>query len=146
MKTKQIGLLMVLLAMVECNAKSFDEDSVVAITILAEARGEGRSGMYAVACVIQQRVIERKLSASMVCMQAKQFSCWNSTDPQHAKLNSLLKLPEAKYALQLASNLKSLDRSFTGYANHYHTSKVNPTWSRGKNPVKIIGNHRFFKL
>ena len=36
------------------------EQKVVAITILAEARGEGTKGMYAVAAVIAQRAMERK--------------------------------------------------------------------------------------
>jgi hypothetical protein len=36
------------------------EQKVVAITILAEARGEGDKGMGAVAAVIAQRAIDRK--------------------------------------------------------------------------------------
>tara|TARA_Y100001937_G_scaffold29582_1_gene42609 strand:- start:1872 stop:2156 length:285 start_codon:yes stop_codon:yes gene_type:complete len=36
------------------------EEKIVAITILAEARGEGEKGMYAVGAVIAQRAFERK--------------------------------------------------------------------------------------
>ena len=36
------------------------ETKVVAITILAEARGEGEAGMYAVGACIAQRAFERK--------------------------------------------------------------------------------------
>ena len=36
------------------------DERIVALTILGEARGEGKLGMYAVACVIQQRSCERK--------------------------------------------------------------------------------------
>ena len=32
------------------------ESNIVAMTILGEARGEGEAGMYAVACVIQERI------------------------------------------------------------------------------------------
>ena len=34
-----------------------EEQRIVAMTILGEARGEGEAGMYAVACVIAQRSI-----------------------------------------------------------------------------------------
>ena len=43
------------------------EQKVVAITILAEARGEGNAGMYAVAAVIAQRSFERKRTPEQVC-------------------------------------------------------------------------------
>lgn len=124
----------------------FNDRQIVAITILAEARGEGKAGMYAVACVIQQRSIERKFSAARVCLQQKQFSCWNSGDPQRHKLSRLLSLPQAEYALFLADNLDRLQRGFIGNANHYHTKRVNPYWSKGKRPVATIGNHHFFRL
>ncbi len=42
------------------NTKLTHETKIIAITILAEARGEGHGGMYAVAAVIAQRAFERK--------------------------------------------------------------------------------------
>jgi len=124
----------------------FTPTEIVAITILAEARGEDKAGMYAVGCVITQRSIDRKISAHKVCTQKWQFSCWNQNDPQRNKLGRLLTLPAAKYALFLAKNLTRLDRSYVGFANHYHTHAVSPYWSKGKTPVKIIKGHRFFRL
>jgi hypothetical protein len=53
------------------------EEKVIAITILAEARGEGTEGMAAVAAVIAQRSIERKQTFQKVCLAKYQFSCWN---------------------------------------------------------------------
>ena len=127
-------------------SQSFTSEETVAITILAEARGEGQSGMYAVACVISQRAIERKISAAKVCTQKWQFSCWNHNDPQRGKLGRLLNLPQAKYAKMLAKNIMNLQRSYVGYANHYHIHSVKPYWSKGKTPIKVLGNHKFFKL
>ena len=126
--------------------QAFTPTETVAITILAEARGEGKAGMYAVACVISQRSLDRKITPAKVCTQKWQFSCWNPNDPQRGKLGRLLTLPEAEYALSLAKNITRLDRSYVGYANHYHTHRVSPRWSRGKTPVKTIKNHRFFRL
>ena len=50
---------------------------VIALTILGDARGEGFEGMAGVASVIQTRAIERKQTASQVCLSPKQFSFWN---------------------------------------------------------------------
>ena len=120
-------------------------EKIVAITILAEARGEGDKGMYAVAAVIAQRSNERKLTPSQVCLQRLQFSCWNGKSVKD--LEHLLKVPQAKYALLLARNVSLLSREYVGFANHYHNNKITtPYWAKGKKPVKVIGNHLFYKL
>ena len=52
--------------------KSFtttNAEKIIAITILAEARGEGEKGMYAVAAVIAQRAFERKRTPTEVCLK-----------------------------------------------------------------------------
>ena len=121
------------------------EDKVIAITILAEARGEGEAGMYAVGAVIAQRAFEGKRTPSEVCLKKWQFSCWNGKKPKD--LAHLLKTPQAKYALLIAKNINNLSREFVGYANHYHNNKIKPPyWAKGKKPVKVIGNHIFYKL
>jgi spore germination cell wall hydrolase CwlJ-like protein len=127
------------------NAKLTRETKIIAITILAEARGEGEAGMYAVAAVIAQRAFERKRTPSAVCLKKWQFSCWNGKTLKN--LEHLLKVPQAKYALALAKNIKLLSRDFVGYANHYHNNKIKlPYWAKGEKPVKTIGNHIFYKL
>ena len=125
--------------------KTTKAEKIVAITILAEARGEDTKGMYAVAAVIAQRANERKLTPSQVCLQRLQFSCWNGKSVKD--LEHLLKVPQAKYALLLARNVALLSREYVGFANHYHNNKIKtPYWAKGKRPVKIIGNHLFYKL
>ena len=127
------------------NAKLTRETKIIAITILAEARGEGEAGMYAVAAVIAQRAFERKRTPSAVCLKKWQFSCWNGKTLKN--LEHLLKVPQADYALALAKNIKLLSRDFVGYANHYHNNKIKlPYWAKGEKPVKTIGNHIFYKL
>tara|TARA_B100000614_G_C14227045_1_gene360711 strand:- start:77 stop:535 length:459 start_codon:yes stop_codon:yes gene_type:complete len=121
------------------------ETKIIAITILAEARGEGEAGMYAVGAVIAQRAFEGKRTPSEVCLKKWQFSCWNGKKPKD--LAHLLKTPQAKYALLIAKNINNLSREFVGYANHYHNNKIKPPyWAKGKKPVKVIGNHIFYKL
>ena len=129
-------------------AKPTNERSVkiVAITILAEARGEGQAGMYAVGAVIAQRAIERKRRHSVICLGYKQFSCWNGKTFED--LEHLLELPEAAYAMLVAKSISNLDHSIVGNANHYHATwmKKKPYWAKNIKPVKVIGNHAFYKL
>ena len=122
------------------------EVKVVAITILAEARGEGEAGMYAVGACIAQRAFERKQTPTEVCLKKWQFSCWNGKSLK--SMEHLLKVPQAKYAITVAKNVKGLSRGFVGYANHYHATwmKKLPYWAKGQKPVKTIGQHVFYKL
>jgi len=127
------------------NVKLTRETKVIALTILAEARGEGQRGMYAVAAVIAQRAHERGQTPKEVCLKPYQFSCWNGKTLK--SLEHLLKVPQAEYAISLAKNIKLLSRDYVGFANHYHNNKIKlPYWAKGQKPVKVIGNHIFYKL
>ena len=155
MKKKLNGLLIVivfiLLAMGTLGAEPSQRD-VVAMTILGEARGEGKAGMYAVACVIAQRSIEWKrngksITPKQVCLQAWQFSCWNKSDPNRKKLPTLLKTHQhSAYAKLLATNINNLQRSYVGNADHYCHVNTHNKWTRKGKTIKVIGNHKFFKL
>ena len=121
------------------------EQEIIAITILAEARSEGPDGMWAVAAVINQRMLDRNLSAKEVCLQKYQFSCWNGK--KVSDLKHLLKIPQAKTALYLAENIHQIDRSKTKFANHYYADYIKaPYWAKGKKPTVKIGKHIFYKL
>ena len=142
------------------------DEQTVAITLMGEARGEKSVGMYAVACVIQKRADERKLTPAQVCKQPWQFSCWNKGQEKYIDLmKRLLKsnTTQAQYAKKLARAICAggrLVHSFTGNANHYYSMKVMkkaPYWAFKKvkeqgrlvkvpiKPSRIIGNHVFYK-
>jgi len=99
-----------------------------------------------VGACIAQRAFERKQTPSEVCLKKWQFSCWNGKKLKD--LEHLLKVPQAKYAITVAKNVKNLSRGFIGYANHYHATwmKKKPYWAKGQKPVKVIGQHAFYKL
>ena len=128
------------------------DEQIIAITLLGEARGEKNAGMYAVACVIQKRAAERKLTLAEVCKEEWQFSCWNKGQEKYLDLmKRLLKSNtiQAKYAKLLARSMckgGKLVQGFTGNANHYHANYVIPDWVKGKTPTRIIGKHHFYKL
>jgi len=119
---------------------------VIALTILGEARGEGFEGMAGVASVIQTRTIERKQTATQVCLAPKQFSFWNG-GVSEAKKQELLKNPQANNAIRLAKLVadKRMPDVVNG-ANHYHTFQVSPKWSKGEATVATIRNHKFYRL
>lgn len=118
---------------------------IVALTLLAEARGEGKDGMAAVACVINQRAINRNLTAEQVCLQRWQFSCWNGK--QESDLEYLYKSPMASWALYLEANIDKMNRGKVGFADHYFSTIIKaPYWARGQKPVAVIGKHKFYRL
>ena len=120
-------MLIIVFIMIACASAIAKDNDIVAMTILGEARGEGKQGMYAVACVINQRAINRKMTPAQVCLQRKQFSCWNSKNK--TKLKSLLNSPQGQYAKILADNIRNLKCDYVKYADHYCTLNTNNYWT-----------------
>ena len=129
---------------------------IVAQTILGEARGEGEAGMYGVACVIQERIKSKHWpnNAKDVCFQKAQFDVWTERkyvtwdDDNRAAVRRHMaqNTKAAQYAKRLAVNLDTLDRSFVSYADHYCTNDTHNYWTKGEKILKVIKNHKFYKL
>ena len=121
-------------------------DHTVAITILAEAGNQSEAGQTAVMAVIAQRAIERGLTHKEVCLERKQFSCWNGKS--YSDLEHLLDTPQAKHALWLEANSHLIDLDVTKRANHYHATWMQrrPYWARNEDPLYVIGDHAFYRL
>ena len=129
---------------------------IIACTILAEARGEGKAGMYAVASVIEQRSHNRLMAPEKVCFQKLQFSCWNNRKSKSWTLqhDDLMWTAQAPYALALAmkildgvdNNKEGLKLSWLKNADHYCHVNINNYWTRKNKPVAVVGNHKFFRL
>jgi N-acetylmuramoyl-L-alanine amidase len=130
-----------------------DEQTVVAKTLLGEARGEGYEGMYAVACVIAQRTVNKHMGAATAkdtCLKNNgkvwQYSCWNPSDPNFKKLNHLLNThPLAGKAKALAVHLHALDRSYVKNADHYAHKNVTNYWTIKLKHVATVGDHKFYR-
>jgi N-acetylmuramoyl-L-alanine amidase len=141
------------------------DERIVALTLLGEARGEGVDGMLAVGMVVQQRSIERKKRPATICLQPRQFSCWNGMGIRAAGRKWFSEDRNATaYARELARQIvkgDKLDRSKVGFANHFHAKWVTkenedgekekvlmelPYWAKDQNATKTIGNHIFYRL
>jgi len=134
-----------LLSLIACAQPSLtDEQQVLALTLLAEARGEGVQGMEAVAMVVKQRMVNRSQTAEQVCVAPKQFSAWNGRSK--SDLEYLWRSPAASDAVGVVRRFSQLDPADIGHADHYCTVKITPYWALNQQPVAVIGNHKFYRL
>ena len=111
---------------------------IVALTITYESSGEPFDAQVQVANVIRTRAIERKLTPRQVCLQKRQFSCWN----KGAKLKprTTAELRSARRAWEASAKIKH-------DVNLYHDTSVTPWWAKSKKVrfVRQIGRLKFYK-
>lgn len=122
---------------------------VLARTLWGEARGEGRAGMQAVACVIVNRAQDPGWwgrSVAEVCLKPWQFSCWLDSDPNRAKLLAVTAVDKSfALGLQLAqAAMAGKLADYTFGATHYHAVEIAPGWALGHTPCAVIGRHAFY--
>ena len=139
MKTKQLILA---LALGLVSNLSGNASEIVAATLIMEAGGEYSTGsMEAVNEVIRNRAAKRKLTTRQVCLQRKQFSCWNS-----GRIEQLLakakRHPRFNEALAIVNGKPT---NYTGGSDHYHADYCNPYWTSSMKKTCIIGKHIFYK-
>ena len=129
-----------------------DRDSI-ALTIYGEARGEGFRGRLAVACVLRNRLKAQRwgLSYFSVCHYPKQFSCWNVTDPNRAKLLALEGQPATDpillecYTLADVLLNESTIKTLSDATHYYADSIAPPKWAATGDLVASINHHKFFE-
>ncbi len=132
------------------------EIDVLARTLWGEARGEGVTGMKAVACVVLNRleVAEAKgrywwgNTIIQICQKPYQFSCWNRSDPNFRKLSEVDERdPVFVSALRIARRaVEGLLEDITFGATHYHAKGTEPYWARAEYMTVRIGQHVFYKI
>lgn len=134
--------------------------TVLALTLWAEARGEGKDGMVAVGWAIRNRV-EIDLGNdgkpdwwgegyTGVCRAPWQFSCWNKNDPNRPYLVGEKVIPPAQLALAricARDVITGAKPDPTGGATHYYatTMKTPPAWAKHGTKTCQIGRHVFFR-
>jgi spore germination cell wall hydrolase CwlJ-like protein len=115
-----------------------DEYECMVANIWHEARGEGITGMYAVALVTMNRVARRNKSICEVVYQPHQFS-WTD-DVTYNMLDNIDTVRSAAAVVMT----DSID-DFTNGATHYHADYVKPSWASKMQHVTTIGKHIFYK-
>ena len=132
------------------------EQDTLAQTLLGEARGEDKAGLYAIACIVKRRMELKSYpnTAMAVCLEPSQFDYWTQRkrvkwdDQNRANVRRLMKgnTELVRYAKMLAVNINRVDLNYTKNADHYCTLDTHNYWTKGRKPVAIIGQHKFFKL
>lgn len=124
----------------------------LARTIWGESRGEGYTGMCAVANVIMNRVKYAKWwghDIIDVCLKPYQFSCWNKNDPNLPKLEAVTDADPLfgqclKIAMEAANGeLKDVTDGATSYYDK--RMRIAPVWAAKMVKTVDIGHHAFFK-
>ena len=129
---------------------SFSDREILALTLQAEAGGEGYDGMLAAGSVIANRAASGKYGEGIsgVIMKPGQFSAWNGVTGYAGGEGAIDmdKVRPNKEALKAADAIISGDYTdVTGGATHYYNPNVaSPAWGGnvGDNWTDI-GNHRF---
>jgi N-acetylmuramoyl-L-alanine amidase len=124
------------------------KERTVAAVLVAEAGGEGKTGMEAVAEVMLNRHLRRRSAIIDIVLQPAAFSCLNTSSPdrlyagaaRHRKFGEALEISRI-----LFRHPEALPRQVNG-ADHYATAGTHPSWAEGVAPVAVVGHHLFWKL
>lgn len=121
--------------------------------IYFEARGQGTSGMTAVANVTMHRTQDKRYpsTACGVVKQKSRGTCQFSWFCDSSKSGGpRLSKASERQAWELAGEiaLKALTgtlRDLVNGATHFHNTSIQPGWSRKLNRTARIGNHIFYR-
>ena len=125
------------------------DQAILAICLWREARSHPEA-YTAIKHVIWNRAAKKRQPYHQIILAPKQFSSFNSNDPNAVKwpVND----GDADWAAFLRAMMVAQDgESFdpTGGANHYHSytkEEQYPKWAQGVKPTLVVGPFRFYKL
>ena len=123
-----------------CEATNYEQDIVIS-TIILEAGGEYKAGaLEAIYEVIINRAKKRNLTPAEVCLQRKQFSCWNNLT-----IDDGINIAKNHKRWAIAKNILGKETNYTKGADHYHADYVTPYWAKSMEKTMVIGRHIFYK-
>ena len=124
----------------------YSNDIIVA-TIIMEAGGEYHTGsLEAVYEVIKTRAKKRNKTLAQVCLQRKQFSCWNGKADGIKALEDTIAKAKKHPRWKIAENILGSNTNFTNGADHYYADYINkPYWADSMTQTTKIGRHIFYK-
>ena len=129
-----------------------EADTLLAMCLWGEARGESLLGLAAVACVILNRMKKKGVGVHEIILARKQFSSFNLDDPNRGKLAFPL-AHDTIDAWEKCSNVATLALNGyindpTGGATHYYADSLPkpPYWAdaaKGWKQTAKVGKHTF---
>ncbi len=123
-----------------------NDDTLAALTIYLEARGESFAGKLAVAAVIRNRMNHKYHSDGTVkgtVLRAKQFEPWIGRNPEEMEFDpSNQQMRESLLAWKLVQDGRNI---VDGAVLFYNPQLVKtPRWAQVNRKVAKIGGHEFF--
>ena len=153
-----ICLITILISLMSANAAAIPKadyiiydpcpyaNDIVVATIIMEAGGEYYVGaLEAIYEVIMTRAKKRKMTPAQVCLQRKQFSCWNNKADGLKALEDTIIKAKKHPRWNIAQNILGKKTNYTKGADHYHADYVNPYWAKSMEKTVVIGRHIFYK-
>jgi N-acetylmuramoyl-L-alanine amidase len=145
-----------MVGILESVVEQLTEEEIFVLTLYGECNGEPYVGQLAVACVIRNRVIDSRWPDTYeeVCLQPKQFSCWNAVLPT-GHLRAILNLDITKRLRFIAEGIRTgVIPDITDGANHYinpFAGPPEPKWAQNVKPITLwpsafTGSHAFYRL
>lgn len=135
---------------------------IIALTIYGEARGEPIEGQIAVGFVIRNRFYSDQTkykTYNQVCLEPKQFSCWNQDDPNYNILTELaqkmidgqsIDVPMRQFMFIAEGVIYTNIYTNVGGNRYYLTTRMfdndRPIWAKNAKNVIIKGNQTFFDV
>ena len=122
------------------------DDTLAALTIYLEARGESFAGKLAVAAVIRNRMTHKYHSDGTVkgtVLRAKQFEPWIGRSPEEVEFDQTNRImQESLLAWRLVQDGRKV---VNGAVLFYNPQLVKtPRWAQINRKVAKIGGHEFF--
>jgi cell wall hydrolase len=122
------------------------DDTLAALTIYLEARGESFAGKMAVAAVIRNRINHKYHSDGTIrgtVLRAKQFEPWIGRSPKEVRFNpNNRKMQESLLAWKLVQDGRNVVNGAVLFYNP--TLVIAPRWAKVYQKVAKIGGHEFF--
>lgn len=115
-------------------------------TAAGEGRNQGLDGMRLIMQTIKNRAADKKWPGTIqeVTRQPKQFSAWNKDDSNRPYMESLnLDSNDSQFLQAYEIAEEDLPEHLIKFkdADHYHTDKVSPSWSKSPK-IRKLGQYK----
>jgi hypothetical protein len=128
------------------------EMTILMLTLMGEASICSEGEMRAVARVIQVRAEDRKMTIRQVCLQPKQFSCWNGPKAKRKMLGvvwseTTRRSPAWRLTIRVALDLYAKQLNTLPQWNHYYNPALcMPEWAGKLTQTRVVGHHVFGRI
>ena len=137
----------ILLILAFATTAQADALTTVSLTLWGEARNQSFDGKHAVASVIWTRAQAKPSKLSAVCLDRKQFSCWQKGKFNQARPDMRKPLDRVAWSDCVVIAGQMVDGSFLPSlkSKHYHEASIQPYWSVNMKMLASVGSHKFYK-